>query len=92
MPNIGTGESSDDSEEHYDEEPEMAPGNVIHMKPGEDVFFGNPNIPTANFDTFSNAVLKQVGAGLEMPFDVLLKAFNSSYPLQKERLKKHGKR
>lgn len=82
MPNIGNDESGND-EEHYDEEPEMAPGNVIHLKPGEDVVLGNPNIPTADFDKFSNAITKQIGAGLEVPFDVLLKDFNSSYSASK---------
>ena len=58
---------------------EMGPGTVIHVKPGEKVVFGNPNIPTAGFDTFVKTVCKQIGAALEIPYDTLLKEFNASY-------------
>lgn len=57
----------------------MAPGTVIHLKPGEKINFGNPNIPTSGFETFVKTVTKLVGAALELPYDVLIKEFNSSY-------------
>ena len=74
-------EEGDDEE--YDENPEMGPGNVIHLKKGEKVQFGNPNIPTAGFETFTKSIIKQAGAALEMPYDVLIKEFNSSYSAAK---------
>lgn len=58
---------------------EMGPGSVLHLDPDEDVVFGNPNIPTSGFNNFMDAMAKQVGASLEIPKDVLLKEFNSSY-------------
>lgn len=58
---------------------EMGPGTVTHLGPGEKIVFGNPNIPTAGFETFMKALIKQVGAALEIPYDVLVKEFNSSY-------------
>lgn len=73
----------EDSEEEYDENPEMGPGNIIHLKSGEKVQFGNPNIPTAGFETFTKSIIKQVGAALELPYDVLIKEFNSSYSASK---------
>ncbi len=82
MPIIGD-QDEEDEEERYDKDPQMAPGNVIHLKPGEDVIFGNPNIPTAGFETFSKTIIKQIGAGLEIPYDVLVKEFNSSYSASK---------
>ncbi len=57
----------------------MSPGSVIHLKPGEKIHFGNPNIPTAGFETFTKTICKVMGAGLEIPYDVLLKEFNASY-------------
>lgn len=60
-------------------EHEMGPGTVIHLAPGEKVQFGNPNIPTAGFETFVKTVTKLIGSGLEIPYDVLVKEFNSSY-------------
>lgn len=62
-----------------DNEYEMGPGTVMHLAPGEKVNFGNPNIPTAGFETFVKTLCKLVGAALELPYDVLIKEFNSSY-------------
>ncbi len=86
MPNFGQDLDSDGETKDardYDEDPQMGPGNVLHLRDGEDVVFGNPNIPTAGFETFTRAVIKQVGAALELPFDVLIKEFNSSYSAAK---------
>lgn len=60
-------------------EHEMGPGTVNVLKPGEKVVFGNPNIPSAGFETFTKTLAKLLGAGIEMPYDVLVKEFNSSY-------------
>ena len=58
---------------------EMGPGTVAHLAPGEKVVFGNPNIPTAGFEVFVKAICRMIGAALEIPYDVLLKEFDSSY-------------
>lgn len=58
---------------------EMGPGNVNIMEPGEDVTFGSPTHPNTGFDTFMRSLCEQVGAALEIPADLLLMSFNSSY-------------
>lgn len=58
---------------------QMGPGTVTHLEPGEKVQFGNPNIPTAGFETFVKSLCKMIGSALELPYDVLIKEFNSSY-------------
>ncbi|MCC8156346.1 MAG: phage portal protein [Oscillospiraceae bacterium] len=58
---------------------EMGPGTVLHLKDGEKVEFGNPNIPTTGFDTFVKTLCRLIGAGLGVPYDVLIKEYNSSY-------------
>ena len=58
---------------------EMGPGTVLHLGPNEDVKFGNPSIPTPGFDTFVKVLCKEIGAALNIPYDVLLKEFNASY-------------
>lgn len=58
---------------------EMGPGTVITLKTGEKVQFGNPNIPTAGFENFVNAMCRHLGAALELPSDVLQKKFDASY-------------
>ncbi len=66
-----------------DNEHEMGPGEVIHLQEGEDVRFGSPNIPSAGFEVFTKTICRLIGAGLELPYDVLMKEFNSSYSAAK---------
>ncbi len=70
----GTEEVSHDPNEY-----EMGAGTINIMEPGEDVVFGSPTHPNTGFDTFVRALCEQVGAALEIPADLLLMSFNSSY-------------
>lgn len=58
---------------------QMGPGTVTHLAPGEKVQFGSPNVPTAGFETFVKTICRLIGSALELPYDVLIKEFNSSY-------------
>lgn len=58
---------------------EMGPGQVNFLKPGEDVLFGDPKHPATGFNEFERTICEQIGAALEIPADLLLKSFNSSY-------------
>ncbi len=73
---VSTGEEPIETD---DTEYEMGPGNVITMKPGEDVTFADPKRPAGGFPAFVEAVAVQIGAALEIPKEMLLKQFNSSY-------------
>lgn len=69
-------------EPEYDKDPnayEMGPGTINMLEPGEDVAFGAPTHPNTGFDAFTRAICEQIGAALEVPADLLLKAFNASY-------------
>lgn len=57
----------------------ISQATVAHLAPGEKVVFGSPNIPTAGFETFVKTICRLVGSALELPYDVLIKEFNSSY-------------
>ncbi len=78
---IDNGELTIDNQDGDDErnEYEIAPGMVNHLGKGENVVFGNPNIPTAGFEKFVSTVSRLAGAALEIPYDVLAKEYNSSY-------------
>lgn len=54
-------------------------GAVVDLAPGEKVNAVNPARPNANFDPFFMAVVKQIGAALELPVDELLLHYQSSY-------------
>ena len=73
------GENPETNMSASENEYEMGPGTVNVLKMGESVKFGQPNIPTAGFETFMKAMCKQMGAALEIPHEVLMKEFNASY-------------
>ena len=54
-------------------------GKAINLLPGEDPVNVTPGRPNPAFDPFFNAISSQIGAALEIPFEVLLKHFASSY-------------
>lgn len=58
---------------------EMGPGNVVHLNPDESVEFGDPKRPASGFGSFMKEMCGQIGAALEIPRDILMKEFNSSY-------------
>lgn len=68
-----------DNASHSMNEYEMGPGQVEHLAKGEDIKFGNPNIPTAGFEQFVKTLCKLMGGAIEMPYELLLKEFNASY-------------
>lgn len=69
-----------DADERYDpEDYHMGPGTINVMNPGEDVTFGDPKRPNSGFEQFVKAISTQIGAALEIPRDILLKEFTSSY-------------
>lgn len=54
-------------------------GAVQFLNPGEKVNVANPGRPNSEFDPFVTAILRQVGASLEIPYELLLKHFTASY-------------
>lgn len=58
---------------------ELAPGAVIDLGEGEKANMVNPGRPNPNFDPFVMAVIKQLGAALEIPYELLIMAFSNNY-------------
>lgn len=57
----------------------LTPGLTVDLGLNETLKGFNPNRPNANFDPFVQAVLRQVGVALEIPFELLIKHFTASY-------------
>ncbi len=62
-----------------DKDVKLAPGAIIDLAKGEDIATVNPTRPNAAFDPFVQAILRQIGVALELPFEVLIKHFTASY-------------
>lgn len=54
-------------------------GSIVDLQDGEKAHDVNPGRPNANFDGFVKAISAQIGAALEIPYEVLLSKFNSNY-------------
>ncbi|WP_273808796.1 MULTISPECIES: phage portal protein [unclassified Pseudomonas] len=58
---------------------QLGEGAVVDLAPGEEPMVANPARPNAQFDPFFTAVVKEIGAALEIPLDELMLHYNSSY-------------
>ena len=58
---------------------ELGPGAIIDLNPGEEVQFADPKHPNTGYDAFTNATIRMIGAALEIPPEVMLKQFSTSY-------------
>lgn len=58
---------------------EMESGKAINLLPGESIESPTPGRPNPAFDPFWQAMVRQIGMALEMPFEVLVMHFQSSY-------------
>ncbi len=58
---------------------EMESGKAINLLPGESVENPTPGRPNPAFDPFWTAMVRQIGMALEMPYEVLVMHFQSSY-------------
>jgi lambda family phage portal protein len=58
---------------------ELGPGTINALPPGYKANTVDGSRTLSTFEPFTNQLIKQIGAAIEMPNEVLMKAFNSSY-------------
>lgn len=58
---------------------ELGPGAIVDLNEGEKANVVNPGRPNAAFDGFVISICRQIGAALEIPYELLVKNFNASY-------------
>ena len=58
---------------------ELGNGAIVSLEEGEDIQIANPGRPNTAFDGFVSSMCRQIGTALEIPYEVLLKIFQSSY-------------
>lgn len=54
-------------------------GTMVELDSRAKIDFANPNRPNSAFDPFFVAIVRQIGAGIEIPFEILIKHFTASY-------------
>lgn len=58
---------------------ELQRGGIVALQPGQDLKTAEPTRDTGAFDTFVTSLTRQIGAALEIPQELLVKHFTSSY-------------
>jgi lambda family phage portal protein len=80
-PNTPLGQMFDPSMQ-VDKDPnsyELGNGAIVGLEEGEEVQIANPGRPNTAFDGFVVAISRQIGAALEVPYELLVKNFTASY-------------
>lgn len=62
-----------------DEDYKLGNGAIVGLAPNEDITTANPGRPNTAFDSFVSSIMRQVGMALEIPYEVLIRHFSSSY-------------
>ncbi|MCL2547519.1 MAG: phage portal protein [Oscillospiraceae bacterium] len=82
FPQLDLGDSMDVEEQIDPDNPftyELGNGSVVRMRRGEKIETATPGRPNVAFDGFVNAILRQIGSSLEIPYELLIKHFSASY-------------
>ena len=58
---------------------ELGNGAIVSLQEGEKIETANPGRPNAGFEGFVIAICRQIGAALEIPYELLIKSFTASY-------------
>lgn len=74
---------SGDSPAVASDEYSLGPAAIMHLQPNEDVTFANPGRPNTGFAQYVDFMVKMIGAALNLPYEVLMKTFQSSYSATK---------
>ena len=66
-----------------DDEYRLGPAAIMRLQKGEDVTFANPGRPNTGFAQYVDFMIKIISAALGIPYEVLMKTFQSSYSATK---------
>lgn len=69
--------------EHSENDYQLGNGAINMLATNESIQIADPKRPNVGFDRFVNAMCKQIGSALEIPVELLLKEFASSYSASK---------
>lgn len=74
---LGAINGSDTPDEEW--EYKLDHGAVVEMEPGKSIELANPPGPTQTFDPFTTALIRQLGAAINIPYELIVRHFSSSY-------------
>ncbi len=93
--NFGTLSDVDDENKVLDRDSskvEMSSNNIQMLSEGDDIVTVNPTRPNANYKAFVDSIIEEIGTALEIPRDILMSRFDSSYSASRAALEEAWKR
>ncbi len=79
LPMSALAEERPGGDDSSDGDVSLGEGAIVDLGVGEEPMVANPSRPNAQFDPFFTAVVKEIGAALELPLEELLLHYSSSY-------------
>lgn len=58
---------------------EMGQGTILSLNPGDDVAFADPTHPNTAYNAFFDAMVGEIGSGMEIPPEVMEKKFTQNF-------------
>jgi lambda family phage portal protein len=62
-----------------DKDMKLAAGAIIELDGGREIQTADPGRPNSAFEPFVTAIFEQIGAALEIPYEIIIRHFSSSY-------------
>ncbi len=78
-PTTGITGTTPAAETTEDENVKLDYGAIVNLTKDEKISFADPKRPNDKFDPFFLAIMRQVGMALEIPYEVLIKQYTTSY-------------
>ncbi len=71
---------------------EVSSSSLQTLNPGEDIVTVSPSRPNAQYKSFVDSIIEEIGCALEIPKEVLLNRFESSYSASRAAIEEAWKR
>lgn len=92
LPPAGSGKPDEQVDTGNPADYQLGPGALLGLAPGEKLESVNPGRPNAGFDPFVIAMCRQIGAGIGLPYELLVQQFTASYSASRAALLEAWKR
>lgn len=76
---LGSGFMPGNEREENSKDYALGSGSIVSLATDESIETADPNRPNSNFEAFVEAVCRQLGSALEIPYELLIKNFTASY-------------
>ena len=76
---LTTGMATETGATTSDDDIKLGNGAIVGLAKGQKISIADPKRPNTSFDPFIQAILRQIGTALGIPYEVLMRYFSSSY-------------